>query len=111
MDFESRRKSRRAPAILALVVAFVAVVAVLAISAGGSGGGDDGGGSDQQQVGSQPATQKGQEALARGFYVVGKGDTLSQIAADTGLDEATLTELNPEIDPQALIPGQKIRLR
>lgn len=109
MDVEPRKKSRRAPAILALIVAFVAVVAVFAISAGSSG--DGGGESGSQQVESQPATQKGQEAVARGFYVVGKGDTLSQIAADTGLEESTLTELNPEIDPQALIPGQKIRLR
>ena len=44
-------------------------------------------------------------------YVVKVGDTLGSISAKTGVPVATLQELNPQLDPQALVSGQKIRLR
>lgn len=44
-------------------------------------------------------------------YEVQSGDTLSAIAAETGLSMSRIEELNPDIDPQALIEGQKLRLR
>ena len=39
------------------------------------------------------------------------GDTLAAIAETVGVPVDTLLELNPELDPQALVSGQKIRLR
>ncbi len=39
------------------------------------------------------------------------GDTLGAIAEKTGLDVETLLTLNPDLDPQALVSGQKIKLR
>ena len=45
------------------------------------------------------------------IYRVQSGDTLSGIASRQKTDTATLEELNPQIDPQTLLPGQKIRLR
>ena len=39
------------------------------------------------------------------------GDTLGAIAEKTGVDVEKLQELNPELDPQALVSGQKIKLR
>jgi LysM repeat protein len=44
-------------------------------------------------------------------YTVQSGDTLGAIAETTGVTVETLQELNPELDPQALIAGQKIQLR
>lgn len=47
----------------------------------------------------------------RRFHRVQSGDTLESIAAryDTSVEE--LLELNPDIDPLALSPGQRIRVR
>jgi LysM repeat protein len=44
------------------------------------------------------------------FYRVQRGDTLESIAAkfDTTVDD--LVRLNPDVDPLALSPGQKIRV-
>ena len=44
-------------------------------------------------------------------YTVKTGDTLGAIAEKTGTDVERLQELNPELDPQALVAGQKIKLR
>ena len=44
-------------------------------------------------------------------YQVKAGDTLSAIAAETGVSMSRIEELNPDIDSQALIEGQKLRLR
>jgi LysM repeat protein len=45
------------------------------------------------------------------FYVVHPNDTLSKIAARTGVSIATLEALNKNINPDALHPQQKLRLR
>ncbi len=39
------------------------------------------------------------------------GDSLGAIAVKTGVDVEALEELNPEVDAQALSPGQKLKLR
>ena len=39
------------------------------------------------------------------------GDTPSGIAEKTGVPLEKLEELNPDLDPQTLAPGQKIKLR
>jgi LysM repeat protein len=44
-------------------------------------------------------------------YTVQRGDTLGSISEKTGIPVATLQELNPQIDPQQLTTGQKIKLR
>jgi LysM repeat protein len=45
------------------------------------------------------------------FYVVRPNDTLSKIAARTGVSLATLKLLNPNVNPDALQPQQRLRLR
>ena len=45
------------------------------------------------------------------FYRVRQGDTLESIAARFETDVDVLLELNPNIDPLALSPGQRIRVR
>jgi LysM repeat protein len=45
------------------------------------------------------------------FYVVRPNDTMSKIAARTGVSLATLEQLNPNVRPDALHPQQRLRLR
>jgi LysM repeat protein len=44
-------------------------------------------------------------------YTVRPGDVLSGIAERTGVSLSRLQELNPDVDPQALRSGQKLKLR
>lgn len=44
-------------------------------------------------------------------YVVKPDDTLSKIAARTGVSLSTLEALNPNVNPDALHPAQQLRLR
>ena len=43
-------------------------------------------------------------------YTVKSGDTLSGIAEKTKLTQEEILDLNPELDPSTLAPGQKIKL-
>jgi LysM repeat protein len=45
------------------------------------------------------------------YYVVRPGDTLSGIATRTGISLTTLEQLNPNISPNALQTGERLRLR
>lgn len=45
-----------------------------------------------------------------GYHVIKRGDALARIAAKTGVPVQDLVELNPEVDPLALVPGRRIRL-
>ncbi|HUA03525.1 MAG TPA: LysM domain-containing protein [Solirubrobacteraceae bacterium] len=45
------------------------------------------------------------------FYVVKSGDSLSGIASKTGVSMATIERLNPHLNPNALQPSQRLRLR
>jgi LysM repeat protein len=93
-------------AVLALGLAFVAIVAVIATSPGGSDGGNDNG----SQVKTTAETKRGRAAVDRGAWIVQSGDTLGHIAEETGIDVDTLAQLNPNIDPQVLHEGQRIKL-
>lgn len=53
----------------------------------------------------------GEQRPSARFYTVKTGDTLAAIAETVGVPVDTLLELNPDLDPQALVSGQKIRLR
>jgi LysM repeat protein len=97
----------RAIAVLALAAALIGVVAVIATSGGGSDGGDNSG----TQVESNGPSKRGRAAEDRGVWIVRSGDTLAQISDETGVDIDTLIQLNPDLDPQALLEGQRIALR
>ncbi len=66
-------------------------------------------------VATGPATGTGTGTTAgpnpRRTYRVRNGDTLESIARRFEIDVGVLLELNPNIDPLALRPGQVIRLR
>jgi LysM repeat protein len=44
-------------------------------------------------------------------YTVKAGDTPSSIADETGVPLEDILRLNPDLDPQTLSPGQRLRLR
>jgi hypothetical protein len=47
----------------------------------------------------------------RSKYTVKPGDSFAAIAEKQGVEVQTLQELNPDIDPRALQPGQKLKLK
>lgn len=102
------RTTSRAPArIVAVIALAVAVIALLAIISSNQG-------SEDASQGARNATDQQAERKVRprrAVYTVKDGDTLLGIAAKTGVDIARLEDLNPEIDPQRLIAGQRIKLR
>jgi LysM repeat protein len=66
----------------------------------------------QPSAGSSQTTTTTQNKFAhRRRYTVRTGDTLGAIAEKTGVAVTTLEDLNPGLDPQALVTGQKIKLR
>jgi LysM repeat protein len=44
-------------------------------------------------------------------YTVQVGDTLGGIADKTGVPLSRIETLNPNVDPHAMVTGQKIRLK
>jgi LysM repeat protein len=111
---------RRSPARLLAPIALVTFVFVLFIVIAGSGtdedSSNDGNRTSQERSGTETipgeTTTTGVEPRVSGtFYTVKTGDTLGGIAETVGIPITRLQELNPELDPQALVSGQKIRLR
>jgi LysM repeat protein len=99
----------RALAATALVAGFFVLVTVVALSLGD---GESSGSRGRSPAGQ--ATRKkdgdGKAATAR-FYVVQNGDTLTSIAHRTEVSIAHIQRLNPGVDPQILIAGEKLKLR
>ena len=104
------RSPARLLAPLALVVFALAVAVVVLTASGGEGnGGTD---TSSNGTGTTAQTTTGTTtAPRRATYTVKTGDTLGLIAEKTGVSVERLQELNPELDPQALLSGQKINLR
>ncbi len=109
-DNHSRSARLLAPA--ALLVFALALVVI--VGASGVAGGDEEKGAPPATTGKR-TTQETELApprrRTRRVYTVEQGDTLGEISTKTGVDVDTLEELNPELDPVALNPGQKIKLR
>jgi LysM repeat protein len=109
---EAAHSPARFLAPLALVVCVVAFFGVIL----SSGAGDDDSSNTGQPAGQSGSTQQDRTSTQptrpqRRNYTVKTGDTLGGIAEKTGVDVERLQELNPELDPQALVAGQKIKLR
>jgi LysM repeat protein len=101
------RSPARFLAPLALVAFVVALLMIL------QAGGND-------QNGEEPATNSNKPVATstptpkpkrkRKVYVVKPGDTPSGIAEKTGVSLEQLEMANPDLDPQLLAPGQRIKL-
>lgn len=97
----------RVVAVTALVVALV--VAIVAI--GGALGGGDSSGSGGPKQGGQAANGGRAKRSTPATYVIESGDTLTSIAHRNGVSVARIEALNPEVDPQILIAGEKLKLK
>jgi LysM repeat protein len=98
----------------AAVVAFgLALVLVIATTSGSGGGGNPQSSKlERQDLGAKKrAARRASGRLPQGTYIVKRNDTLGAIADKTGIPVDTLMTLNPDLDPQTLHEGQKIKLR
>jgi LysM repeat protein len=98
----------RVLAVVALAVAAVVVIVVVATSIDGK----DGDGKNRRQDRAQTAgcRPEAEDAVDAGYYIVQENDLLSLIAQRTCVPDEELARLNPDIDPQALAPGQCVSL-
>ncbi len=82
------------------------IVIATALGGGGDSGGDSGG------SGPAGGAKHGQTKIhTPKVYEVQSGDTLTSIAHKTGVTVALILELNPGVDPQILISGEKLKLK
>ena len=107
----------QSPLRLLAPIALVAFALALAYVVLSSGGGDE-----APSKRPAPRAARGGDANARAAprpaprpaartYTVRAGDTLGAIAMKTGVSAERLQELNPRVDPQALVSGQTLKLR
>lgn len=96
------------------LVAFALAVALIVLSSGGTGDSSEGGQSTRGKRTTTTTTTATERARERRppptHYTVKPGDTLGRIGEKTGTDVDILQQLNPSLDPQALVAGQKIKL-
>jgi LysM repeat protein len=116
MPAHGRLSFARLLAPLALIVFTVAVVAI--VMGSGVTGDDSGDGSAGAQdipaattgTTTTKTTGQKQKKVPRS-YTIKANDTLSGIAERFGTTVEELQALNPALDPQGLVAGQKIKLR
>ncbi|HEV2812309.1 MAG TPA: LysM domain-containing protein [Solirubrobacteraceae bacterium] len=106
---------------LALLAAVAAVLMVVSATTGdGESPSDDGATTteERREAGNDRTTTGGGTRTGartsptpqRKTYRVRPGDTLGLISERTGVSVEELLELNPDIDPNSLAPGDKIKL-
>jgi LysM repeat protein len=103
------RSPARFLAPLALIAFTVALLMVIS-SGNGSSGGEEPASNAQQPAATATPAAKSKGKRKRKIYVVKLGDTPSGIAEKTGVSLEQLEKANPDLDPQLLAPGQRIRL-
>jgi LysM repeat protein len=116
MDLRDSSSARLA-APIALVV--FGIAALIIIGSAGGGGHKSASGPTKAERRDLHLKQQRRARAARtpvrvtrqSVYVVRTGDTLGGIAEKTGVTVDRLQELNPTLDPQALVSGQRIKLR
>jgi LysM repeat protein len=104
-----RRSAARLLAPLALLLAVVAVLLVVQATMKSDDTKDDTAKTTETDQGTTPTTTT--ERRVRPTYTVKLNDNLTRIAEKTGVSVERIQALNPELDPQNLIVGQKIKLR
>lgn len=106
-----RRSAARLLAPLALLLAVVAVLMVLqaSLSSDDPPKKDTAKQATTDQAGTTETTPRPRRV--RPTYTVKLNDTLGLISEKTGVSVEQIETLNPDLDPQNLIVGQKIKLR
>lgn len=110
----------RSPARFLAPLALAAFVVALFMVVSSSTDPDGDEGEPNQATESRPASspedggdgeEEAERPRQRRRYTIRPGDTPSSIAEETGVPLEDILRLNPELDPQALTPGTRIRLR
>jgi LysM repeat protein len=119
MGTYARRSPLRFLAPVALVAFGLALLVI--VSSSNSGDGDNTPSASEREkdrdLGSSSRKSKRKSrssangSLPTRSYTVKSGDTLQSISEKTGIPVEKLQELNPQLDPQQLVSGQKIKLR
>jgi LysM repeat protein len=111
-DHQRRRRSpARLIAPLALMLCAGALAIVVFSSPAVDGDETAGRTTSERTTTNTPTQGERQSRRRRRNYTVKTGDTLGAIAEQTGVSVERLLVLNPELDPQALVAGQRIKLR
>jgi LysM repeat protein len=105
------RSPARFIAPLALVAVAVALFMVVTSSPKDSGGNSTPGQTSGNEPSASPTPEGKQERKGPRRYRVKAGDTPTSIADKTGVPLEEILRLNPDLDPQTLAPGQRIKLR
>jgi hypothetical protein len=120
----SHRSPARWLAPLALVVFAIALVSALGVLSGSGDAGEtaaqpdapadatqNGNGDGNGEEAEEASEEDEERPRRRRHYRVQPGDTPSGIAERTGVPLDQIEELNPDLDPQLLSPGDRIRIR
>jgi len=103
----------RSPARFLAPLALLAVIGALYLIVKPQSSGESG--SATPTTTAQPAkkqsAKKTRKKKTPKTYTVQSGDTPSGIAEKAGISLAQLEALNPSLDPQALAPGEKLKLK
>jgi hypothetical protein len=108
MDTSRKSSIARLLAVAALALTAVVLIGIVSSGLGGGGGSSSNAGastSTQTTVTKLNGTKLGR------FWTVKTGQTLDTIAHLVGTTATRLQTLNPAVDPQALAPGTRIRIR
>jgi LysM repeat protein len=100
----SRLRLLAPAALIAFALLFLMVVAGSLVCGSGSSQSTDQG--ESGEPGERGRTRRGAAT-----YRVRPGDTLGSISERTGRTPEELQSLNPDLDAQALQPGQRLKLR
>lgn len=95
---------------LALAAVVIAIIVVVGSVGGENGSADSPSGGTGTSQTQKTSSGKKRKAPSKS-YTVKAGDTLAQIALKTGITSDRLLILNPDLDPNAIQVGQKIKLR
>jgi LysM repeat protein len=107
------RSPARFLAPVALLGFVVALLLVVTHSSGGGSSGNSATTNQERPANSTSGNGGGKSSSAKGprYYRVKPGDTPTSIAAKTGVSLSQIEQLNPNLDPQTLNPGERIKLR
>ena len=112
MHAQGRLSFARLLAPLALIACAVAIVAmVLGSGVVGDDSGSETAGTRDIPAATERTTAEQPKKRTPPTYTIKANDTLTGIAEQNGTTVERLQELNPELDPQGLVAGQKIKLR
>ena len=112
MHAQGRLSFARLLAPLALIACAVAIVAmVLGSGVVGDDSGSETAGTRDIPAATERTTTDKPKKRTPATYTIKANDTLTGIAEQNGTTVERLLELNPELDPQGLVAGQKIKLR